>query len=468
MESLVRLINCLRPSEVQFIKDFYKTRSCAEKRLKLFKLITTGKIRDHAEAIKKIYPDKKSSPASAFSHLKKKLQEDILNIITIISSDTDGSEEDHQELVCRKLLMQGEILLSRGVRQEGLSLLEKTSRLAERYEFPDIDIASCNILRKHDHKLSFQQYNHRLERSLDNYRDLLRAQEAYFYRERSGHLPAHLARPGSGQSKKVHYWHELAFIEELCRQYEFGRARETALDLLDFLRYKNTICSREKEARVLNILARILVHLGEYKAAASFAQKAYERAVPGSAEKHAMLTVLFFTHFRTENFAQAQIVYEMAIDHDTTNECARNQWTLLMAALNFSQKDYKSVNRTLARWDIKLCKDPNWSLSPRLLEILTILELKDYDWYEYRCECFRKKLARFKSGVQERLKLVFSLLFALIKANFDYDLMLMREQQSLERLETSSSGLYWDPMGYELINIPQWILKKAGKPILLR
>ena len=102
-----------------------------------------------------------------------------------------------------------------------------------------------------------------------------------------------------------------------------------------------------------------------------------------------------------------------------------------------------------------------WVLGQRLLGLITILELKDYDWFEYRLECFRKTLQSLNGDATTRIKLVYRLLKELIKHNYDYRRLVNREQQTIDCLTQVEGPNAWDPMGMEVVEIPQWLLNKS-------
>jgi hypothetical protein len=148
MEKLIRLIQCLKPGGVQWVDDFYKARyngtAADNKRLQLFRLLAEDKVHSNEEAARLLYHQKCNS---ALSHLKKRLEEDILNFLLFDLDDCGASTITKEELKCNKLLLQGKMLIAKGIWEDGISLLKKTSRISEKYEFPDIKLASDDILR---------------------------------------------------------------------------------------------------------------------------------------------------------------------------------------------------------------------------------------------------------------------------------------------------------------------------------
>ena len=459
----MRLVHNLKAVEIRFINDYYKARSQDNsKRPDLFNLIVDGTIKSNNDAIREIYSDRPNA-ASALSHLKKKLEEDILNVMLIISPDIEASLESNKEFQCKKKLLQCELLLARGLKTEGFTLLDKTSKIADKYEFPEINLASYNIKFTYNDKFKLQNCALHFENSLSNYRNLLKAKEAFFLGDESYIVTLPEKEISLNSSKKAHYWNELSIINNLCKQCKFKKAKLRSLNLKKFLNNGTFISSNEKEAKLNMILAEILLNLGEYTEALFFAKNATTKLLPFATNYQDSLLVLFFANLRIGHFQDAEIIYEQAIGHPTLHEAYKNKWILLKGALDFYQKKFRTVYRTVSKCDLKYFENPSWCLCPRFLELLSILELEDYEWYEYRLDCFRKKLSKFKIQIADRVKLVFSLLQSLVKANFNYDLLIIREQNNLNKLKNVIPQFNWNPMGYELINIPNWLLKKSSQ-----
>ncbi len=463
MDSLLRLVQGLTAAEIHFFNVYYGTRSLDKsKRFLLFKLILAGKVKSNVDAIKKVYPGR-SNPQSALSHLKKKLSEDVLNIMLIVSLDDHLSMEKSQELKCKKSLMQCELLLARGLHSEGFSLLKKTASLADKYEFPDINIASFKILSRYHHKIDRDNYFHRYEESLEGYQSLLKVKEAYLYGRENGGQSVTKRVANDAGSKQTQYWHKLLDIENLCRGCEYVEAKDRAICLLNYLEREVPVNTAEKEAKLYKILAEVLLHLGEYAPATSYAERACAILLPHTLDYQNALVLLFFTYLRSERLDDAEKVYIQATRHSDLDDELTNKWILFKAALEFAERNYKNVNTMLAGLNSKFRENTYWILSPRLLELLTILEIEDYDRYEFRIDCLRKKIASLKSKMTERVRIVYYLLQSLIRTGFDYDLLVEREQDSFIKLKNPSPDYSWNPLGHELINIPRWILSKSSQ-----
>jgi tetratricopeptide (TPR) repeat protein len=474
MEKLIRLIQCLKPGALQWVEDFYKARCNGDatdnKRLQLFRLLAEGKVHTNEEAARLLYHQKCNS---ALSHLKKRLEEDILNFLLFDLDDCEVSTVTKEELKCNKLLLQGKMLIAKGIWEDGISLLKKTSRISEKFEFPDIKLASDDILRTYSsEKLGvnhYQRYNEHIDKCLGNYKKLLKAKGLslkFAYEADSTEKPSvptfsrQKEEKENNPSKKVIYWSKMALLQFYHKKRDFDTAKKYAIELLEYLQIEPQVCSDFKAAHVNLELAKILIYLKDYKKALAHAEKTICLLPCTSIDYLQGLQVLYFANFRNGNIAEAETIVASALKHPEASTALKSKWLMLSAALEFVQRRFCIVNRIL--YTNKAEKnDPVWEVGSKILEMLTILESEDYDWFEYKIESFRKKVQSFRDGSHERLKIFYGILKTLIRTNYDYRETLSNEKQNLALLDCDKPSLCWDPMGYELIHTGEWMLNKA-------
>jgi hypothetical protein len=463
MNSLNRLIRSLNPAEIKFIREYYKSKSPeSSKRLKLFNLSVTGKIKKNPDAIRLIYREKQNAKSS-LSHLKKSLEQDIMNLMMLFSLENENPADFNQEFICKKYLLQCDILMSKGLHAEGLSLLNKAIHIADKYEFPSINLAGYDMLLNYYCRSEISKFKYDFRDSLHHYHELITAKENYFrgmIGKQSSGQPMELH---DSDSRRAYFWHQMYSIEKLNTEGDFQMAKQQSLQLYNFLQHSHFICSPENEARVCKVLAEILLNMRENDNAIPYAQKAADLFSPQSPDFQASLIILFFAFLRGGFWKHAESVWETSGSHTIHDENLKNKWILFKATLDFYMKNYKNVKKTIINWKANPSDDLSWSLSPRYLELITILETEDYDWYVYRFECFRKKLSNIKYALSERCILVFELLQSLIKSCFNYNRIVEDEMNLFDKLKNHPERLRWNPAGSELINIPQWILNKSTR-----
>ncbi len=472
MEKLSRLIKSLKSSEIQLIEDFYKAKyngnAAENKRLQLFKSIATGKVHNNEEATDLLYNQKKNS---ALSHLKKRVEEDILNFLLFDFSYCGLSEATREELHCNKMLLQGKMLLAKGIWEEGISLLEKTSQLSEKYEFTDIKLASDDILRTYNNK-KCQQYNQHIEKSMGDYRKMLKAKgiSLMFAREFGiSQNEKSIENITSNQEKyaktdrpkKVIFWNKMALLQYYKNEHDFENAKKYALELLENLHADPKVFSDFTFAQANLELAKILIYLKDYNNALLRSENAIQLFPNTSIEYVQGLQVYYFANFRSGKIKIAESAVEIALNHPLVKDVLKSKWILLNAALMFVQKRFSVVNRMIYTQNTEK-NDAYWEIGSKILEMLNILETEDFDWFEYKVESLRKRMKSLRNKSNDRIKIFYCLLKTLVRTNYDYNATVTTEKQNLDLLLSNKLTLTWDPMGYELINIRDWFLNKAG------
>jgi tetratricopeptide (TPR) repeat protein len=469
MKDLRCLIAELKPHEIRFIQSYYNPNS---KRLKLLDLLLTDKVGSNKQTAMLIYGQENNS---AFCHLKKRLKEDILNFMLLLPADKEKTQIAVEELACLKLLLQGKILLSRGIHKIGTELLEKTSRMAEMYEFPDIKLSSDDTLRSYQSSVGGQKrmghYDKLITNSFDSLKQIMNAKRLnqnvsvapcpplqsinQWEKRAEASLKKLNDEEGKYTSRKAFFLHKMTLLESSLQKSEFTKAKTIAQELFRYLDEEPLLQSTPRVAEVNLKLAEINLQLRDYQNA--IAPAYHTLSVSLSQDRLYPLQVLFFAYLRNRNFTEAENLCQEALNFPDTNQCLLGKWKLFKAALHFSQQDYQQTIKQLSTAKLN-SKLSFWSLGQKLLEVLATLEMQDYDWFEYKFDAFRRKASRFDI---DRLTAICELFRILIRVDFDYDKVAHQKDGPCHRLKGSSSFLGWNPMGWELVNVYDWIMSKA-------
>ncbi len=468
MERLQHLVQCLKPSEVQFVRDFYrvKYKDHHHKRSKLFELLIESKVDSNAQACQVLYESKNDS---AFSHLKKSLEEDLLNFILLAPTDDQNSADGSgNEIKCRRTFLQGKILLARGMKANGISLLQKTSKLAERYEFPDLNLAACDMLRKYQGISKHKYYNDTIHKAFKLFGKILKAKEINYNtggilvngNESNPQISGAALRKLSDrfqpeESKRAYFWYEMALIEHFIKEQNYRAANNFAQQLIEYMDLDSVLNCAVKKSQVLLKLAETYVQLGAYQQALAPAKFAMELQANNSSICSKALQLQFYAYLHQVEYTKAEAILQKALVRNDLS--GTHNWAVLEAGLYFSLGNYAQVGKTLNQTNCRKDQSNCVSLRIRLLELLNILELQDYDWFEYKIDTFRKKIRTLKSTVCPRLPQIYHLLKWLMRHNYQYQHTALKQDEHLSQLH----NLHWDPMGYELINFGDWLQSKA-------
>lgn len=446
-----------------------------KKKLKLLKLILEGKVQTDKEANHILY---QYNCNSALCQLKKRLQQDILNIILLSPFTYTTEEAAKDELSCHKSILLGKVLINRGLLQEGIHLLEKTSTFAEKCELLNVKLACDDTLRtiqRSTGNSTCETYREKINCSLEKIKDLLQAKTIYFsvLQMESFSIASFLPdfelsqleeKLSESNSTKATYWYAMALIRHYTQEKDYRNARNCTSKLLDKVNKNLHIISVTEQADFHLQCARISIYSGEPQEAIKPAQLAVRLFHESKQDMLTAMEVLFFAYFQNSNWRKAEeLTNRVYKANEMPNEEVAGIWGLLKSSLLFKQNKFRESNTWLLSHEHLLNEKSPIFLWTKLLELLNILEIQDYDWFEYRLESLRKRLRRWRIQSVERIWLLFQLLNSLRKYDYNYQRTLLHEQENLAVLQCKDQPLGWDPLSYELINISEWFVVKFSK-----
>lgn len=482
MKDLVRLVKTLKPKEIHHIRTIYKNQSRGSSKenmcLTLFNCLLNNKVRNNKEAYTLICPKKH---VSIISQVKKRLESDILNII-LVSSITDPSNLQNQcDFVCQKNLLLGRILIDRGLMEEAMQLLHSTSRVAGKAELHDIKIHCDDILRSAYIEGDFEYTSEQLRESADS---SLESLSGYQY-AKSLNYPFMYAKTFSDPFESIHidpekltvnikkstsrkaiYWYNLAIIHHYIQNQDYEHARCCSLYLLNKSLVNNDMSSAFERSEFYLQLSRILMYLKEPNDAILAAERCIENLPHGIPEVSLPFQMLIRGYMRMGNPEKAMEVADRALKHENGNPDGRyNIWYLFKAGVYFTMKKYRESNQILITHDQHFGDNMLQKTFYLLYELINIIELGDFYWFDYKFDSFRKRIQRMTIREIDRIRYLYDLLNLLKRYNFQYRGNIPGNA-AIPDLSRNSPAAVWDPLGIEVIDIEEWVLNKiqVAKP----
>lgn len=484
MKTLVPLIKVLRPGEVRLVKHFLKLETNAEvkKRLQLFELIVSGKVDTDKKALKKLYKTEKNN--SAFSHLKERLRKDVLNVLFLQDASKKFSTKyANAEFECRRNFIQADILIARGAYNEGAQLLEKALEKAKKFELPIESILMEQLLRKMYHRIkslkTLELYNQNIQKNIRFLEDLNKVEEFSnilavprlfkanpkftsdeYKKEMIVELDKMYKRTNSA---KIGFWYYMTANDYYSNQREFDEALKHNLSFLELIKNEPAVYSSANWAGANGYVAENFINTHAYEDAIGYAQIAVRNFKKDGINEFNALEVLFFAFYRSYQFEEAENILNKVFVHQRlkANAFYHAKWLYLRACLEFSKHEFSKALKTLNEIT-ELNKDKSgWLLGLRMLELLIMVEKRDFDWFDFKLENFRKLLQRQKLENIQRSKVIFNVLKTLSKTEFDFFETMEKEKENIRLLEEAQNEFYWDPKGFEVIRFDDWLKSKV-------
>lgn len=476
MKNLIRLVKTLNTKEIHYIKRMHKTQETSMSKdnmcMKLFDYILKNQVTNNKQALELVCPNKHNS---TISQVKKRLELDVLNAM-LISSLTDEKEPfKKNEINCQKNLLLGNVLLERGLHDEAVQLLHMTSVEAARSEFHDIKIRCDDLLmsvyRESITEPVISNYSDDITLSLEGISSLLHAKSVNypFLTGRSFSEPdlkeeIDLKKISdyirNSQSKKAIYWYEMAIIHHYIQKKEYDTARQLAGELLEKTWNTAALNSAFERNEFFLQLARIFVYLGEFMLAIRAAEGCMETSARGGAEVTPSSQMLFRAYLLSGNITKAGEVADRALKylHDS-GDSNGGIWYLFKSAFFFIQNMFRESHQVLISQEQHFTGSLPQKTFAKFLELIDILEQGDLQWFEYKAESFRKRLERIHIYETDRLKQLYDLLKIVAHKAFP-DFRFSADKIAVSLASFDSHPIQWDPLGYEVINLGEWIRKK--------
>jgi|GEM_PF-828161 len=495
MKSLLPIINSLNGKEKRLMKKFFsiQTNGMEKKKLELFSVILDGKAKTDKEAAMLLY---NSPPNSAFSHVKRRLKKDLLNFILLQDSDTsDVSKRGKAEVDCRRMFLQGQLLLRRGVYGEYEKVMNAALDIAEKYEMFAEALMIRNSLRS---SIGFRKGPDMFEKyseSVDyNYKELgkwLKARQYYYQislpnefqtnnkielKDVGATIIANLEKIDTGQSsERFTFWHYMSKMHYFNLNKNFKEAGVYAKKLIDLFSEDSIMKTKSNQGGILKDVVYINLNLGNYEEAVKYANDAIENFKKGRANELRTMDYLFFAHLRNQDYDNAEITIKNALEHkqiNAGNKLIKARWLFFHANLEYLKGKHKEAAQSLRTNEHIMSDKSGWNLGCRLLEMMIDMEANDLFLVDYKIKSFNRLLSPKNTETEniERARLISKVIRLFIKHRGDFNETFDVAKNDIQALEDGEGKLFWDPMGYEVIRFDEWLRDKRdeknnrGKP----
>lgn len=478
MQSLTQIIGVLKPGEVRLIRNYYKVQSNGEvqKRLTLFDLIRSGKVGSDQEAAAAIYD---SAPSSAYSHLKARLQKDILSLL-LLQEGSKRYETKYAQAIfdCRRMIIEGQMLIERGAYNMGVEVLTKAAALADKYEFYLEDVTINDILRTHlgvkKGIKAYNKYDKEIRQKVEKMEKLLQAKDYYhrmlvpnlFQKNREQHysdfskealetLEAYYKQTKSANIGYFYYYISI-YYHQIHKNMD--AALQSAQNFLKLIEKHPAIHSSSRVASANFQIAVNMAYMQRYKEAMRYAEVASNKFVKGLINELAALEMLFYAALHNGDFAMCQQVLNRARAHPKihVNKQYPAKWDYYEANLLFCMGKYEEASAKLIGYSELLKDKAGWLLGHKMLELMCMFMQDELDLMDFRTESLRKLLQRQKGENVQRSKAMMKVLETYMRLGGNLKKTREKEADRLQLLRDAEGAYSWDPLGFELVRFDAW------------
>lgn len=484
MNGLVSLVKTMRPSEKRLLVHHYSRETNNEQklRLKLFKLVNTGKVSTDAEA--KVMLESKAGP-SAYSHLKSRLKNDILNVLLMQDTSKRFAQPNRAaELDCRKKVAQSHLLLLRGARIEGMKLIQSALKSANKFELLSEKLQINHLLREKflgtGSSIELIELNKKIAADLRRYEALLRAQEKSFVLASPEFAKSLRTRSKDKQNlelidelKKLYrkyrlarigFWYFMAATEYYSARREFKEVVPLGLKFLKLVEKSPAVKSKTNMAGVNQTVGVAHFELKNFDSAKKHFETSVSLFPAAGFNRLTSLQLLVQTEAALGSLDDALYHAKLALEHPRLErrEYLRPRWLFMKSCIEFLGGDVEASFKSLNE-DGYLTKQPDvWNVQFRFLEMLQLIEQRDEEWLQFKLDTTRKFLNRHKSLLNERTKLFVDVTSYVLRNELEVESLPDTLTTRLGDCLNEKKGFEWQATGPELVRFDFWFNEKYG------
>lgn len=482
MERLVGIVKILRKGEKRLLRHLYSASTNGEDhlRLLLFNWIESGQVKTETDALHAL---NRAHSRSAFSHLKMRLRDDILNVLLLQESAKRVPQANHAAAFeCRRKLAQSYVLIARGAFKEGVEILKNAKSQAMKYELVAEHILIDQLVREMVHLIKDVNQLHELNAAINKnmviWADILRAEEIslvmtlpHLYKETEelsdGALKAErveelrMLYENSG-SARVGFWYYIAFIEYANRNRMYSEAIESGKLFIEMVKDNPSVWSRNNIAGANQILGTAYLNTGDYPKAAIHFEIADKNFPVAGNNRLANMELLLRAQINVGDFVAALRTVEAAQEHPRVRArpATLPRWYYFQACVQLKMGNADAAFRILNQEGYLTRQQDDWNVWFRIVEMMAMVEQRDEEWIDFKLQTLRKFIARYRKLGSPRVKAAVELLSGILHKGLAFDNLGKKAEEGLQLSFAEAEGYEWSPESAEIIRFDHWVHSK--------
>lgn len=492
-KSIKKVLNALHPQEHQslevLITAFHsKFGDYKPKTMELYSAINDNSI-SLSDAEVKVQICGNTSNDTYFklmSRLKEKVFENLILDVNIRRKGVYSTPWVKQQQV-RKNLIIADLIALRGLVEEAVGLIDRSIREAQKYELY-VEIvqllnAKFNLLLRHnrhkeaeDVERQWLYYSSVAEISSKSYyyfnttifgEAKLRGRQ-YYYQVLDEKIKDLESYSQINDIPIALYYLYIMSIqrEEISGNYQI--IMRLANDCLKLLEQNPKIARKARYANAFMQLFTANIYLQRFQDAYGYVGKVLEYVNADSKNYLDTLECGYYARFYAADYQHSALELEkmeiMARKILGKNDAYFQKLQLLKAYQFFVERDFSRVAKLLSMSKEGKKEEGEQNLVVRILQIMTLTELGDYDMVDTLAENLRKYVQGLKrqNKVRKRYVLIQSVLIRLVANGLDFKGILEKEKLNIEKLDSWQEEYQWNYFSPEIIPFQNWIRARAA------
>jgi hypothetical protein len=456
MKSLTSILEKLSQAEVETFRLFLKNncRNGNSKKLELFEEIVKGAHDGPPNGRRDV------SRQSVYQ-LKKRLQQELYSFLMLQEQGSNGGDNSFFEMDCHKKLYCFKILLDKGIHDHAYEMLQEVLQVSVEHSLHSIYLEAVGLkntyfpLQEADPEQSnavsyeIRELKKSLDRDLYVTRYVMEAGMCLHQDDRSFRTAMAAGAAGIELNECEGTIRDLLKINELFLQGDYVTVGWKLREL-----YSREVREGETNGTVGLIcveLTKVCIYMEDLGQAAQWLERADGALGIRKIFSPLLLELRYVITARRGDYCRLAVIVSEAAGNVviTGSEGLALRWNWFALYAEFLSGNYRQVIKKVNAQGTSV-RNKSWLVHFRMLELLSIFLLQDYDWLHYKTDSFRKSF----TCLEERwprigmvLQLMRNIANGKITSAFDKEL-------SVAAISKASP---WHPLGMEIINYCDFI-----------
>jgi len=429
--NIKNIYSTLSSKEKAILYNYYFDKGKQSKRLQLLSALEKEDESSDKHLSKVVYGRTDVTPK--YSQLKARVLRDILNVIQITYiNDGGASKSSLIRYSLRQYINDSELLMSRGLDELGIEMLEKAFRQSIRYQCHMESMIIADLLQQYiglrNDSKSYRKYYDYKNKFLNVCENKFKANDIFMQ----------ITRPSFFTTEASNYSQLLIELENIddntksddirgmalrakafirMKHGEYERAYDSASEYLDLVTYSNILKSVNNIGGANMQLAIIEIERGNYNRSIENATIALNHFKKNSANELRALELRFICSIRLGHYSNCleDLSYALRSKAIKTSVIMKATWEFRKALLGFLMDEFELAQEILVTDNENKLKGTPWRYYYRVLDICNLSAMKKYDIVDYRLEAFSKLLNNDRISSESRMHLFYFVMKKYIK-----------------------------------------------------
>lgn len=407
------------------------------------------------------------APNSSYSHLKRRLKEDIIDIVY----DNEVSDQSNQSILadkvrCQKHLMQASLLVERGFKEEAKTYLKLAERIIDERQF-SIERFMLHLTQLEVNELPIENAKvcNEIVKDIDKISDLgfskIKFQKLKIQGYKASDIGFNYTNNLNDNNALSGYYKLLTEMKTFIELFQYSNALEY-VQKLSVLVQKSARSFSHSE--ILNAQIRhleVLVLNKELKSASVLSQH-IERGKDLRFDMEIELTIIQWKiAYFSKDYLKAQRIWKKLDASEHATESDKYIIAYFKLCLLFQDKEFEEITILILKNNSLQSMNSPIPHAVKMLEIYCLLELGKNELAMSKLLALKQYLKRNHTLNRDRHQFLVKILIKLIKSNFKYGLTLSQYRNYAKESFVSDIRFIPDTYHCEFIEVESWLKNKS-------